>query len=70
MSALVVNRTLKLFKVIKYSNRAKKVCRVYDPTDVTIPTSLLEESAEGSNVFEDKINHLRFKHTTEGMIAW
>lgn len=69
-SVLVINGLQKLFKVITYKNRARKICRIYDPSDSSmIPEKLLEESIPGSNIFRDKINNLRYKHTTEGMIA-
>ena len=68
-SVLAVNGLLKLFKVMTYSNRKKKVCRIYDPSDVTVPEKLLEESIPGSGIFRDRINKLRFKHTREGMVA-
>lgn len=68
-SVLVINGLQKLFKVMAYKNRAKKVCRIYDPSDVTIPEKLLEESIPGSNLFKDKLNKKRYLHTREGMIS-
>jgi hypothetical protein len=68
-SVLVVNGLQKLFKVMSYKNRTRKVCRIYDPSDVTIPEKLLNETIPGSGIFRDRINHLRFKHTREGMIS-
>lgn len=68
-SVLVINGLQKLFKVMSYKNRSKKVCRIYDPQDTTVPENLLEESIPGSGIFRDKINNLRFKHTKEGMVA-
>jgi len=74
-SVLVINGLQKLYKVITYSKRPnqehnpRKVCRIYDPLDTTVPEKLLEESIPGSGIFRDKINNLRFKHTREGMMA-
>lgn len=68
-STLIVNGLVKVFQVVKYSDRARKVCRIYDFADNRIPEKLLEETIPGSNIFRDRINNLRFKHTTEGMIS-
>ena len=71
-SVLVIDRLQKLFKVMTYSNRLKKVCRIYDPQDVTIPEKLLEEVIPGSNLFKDKMAGRptkRYLHTRKGMIA-
>lgn len=68
-SVLVINGLQKLFKVMAYKNRSKKVCRIYDPKDATIPEKLLEERFPGSNLFKDKLNNKRYLHTREGMIA-
>lgn len=72
-SVLAVNGLLKLFKVVQYNSKrdniSRKVCRIYDPQDVTIPEKLLSETIPGSGIFRDRINKLRFKHTREGMVA-
>lgn len=68
-SVLAINGVLKLIKVMSYRNRSRKVCRIYDPADVTIPEKLLEERFPGSNLFKDKINRKRYLHTREGMVA-
>lgn len=71
-SVLVINGLQKLFKVMAYRNRSRKVCRIYDPQDVTIPEKLLEESFPGSNLFKDKVAGRptkRYLHTREGMVA-
>lgn len=69
-SVLVINGLQKLYQVVKYQNKSRKVCRIYDPVDSEkIPEKLLEESIPGSGIFRDKINNLRFKHTREGMVS-
>lgn len=68
-SVLVINGLQKFIKVMTYANRSRKVCRIYDPKDTTIPEKLLEESLPDSGIFRDRINKLRFKHTREGMVA-
>ena len=68
-SVLVINGLQKLFKVMAYRNRSRKVCRIYDPKEATIPEKLLQESIPGSNIFRDKINGKRYLHTREGMVA-
>lgn len=68
-SIIVVNGLLKVFRVMAYTNRKKKVCRIYDGKDDTIPEKLLEESEPGSNLFEDKILGKRYLHTQKGMVS-
>lgn len=68
ISVLIIDGLQKLIQVKSYKNRSKKICRIYDPKDVTVPEKLLEERFPGSNLFKDKLLGKRYLHTTEGMI--
>lgn len=67
-SVLVINGLQKLYTVMSYKNRIRKVCRIYSAGE-KIPEKLLEETIPGGGIFRDRINKLRFKHTREGMVA-
>lgn len=69
ISVLIIDGLQKLIQIKSYRNRSRKICRIYDPKDVTIPEKLLEERFPGSNLFKDKLQGKRFLYTTEGMIA-
>ena len=64
---LIADGVLKLVQICKYSNQTQRVAKLFDPRG-TVPQAVLKEVEP--NVFEDDVEHKRYKLTPTGMVGF
>lgn len=68
ITALLLDKVLKLVQIRRDEHSKKQVARIYDPRSVT-PEAIFNEVKAGSNIFHDELTGRQFHLTPTGMIG-